>query len=178
MEGTDESERCREGPLPLSREQRKPRTLREVQAFLQLGLEATEELPELATDLLVKGEESESLVLLAGLGPNPNPFEAAELVGKALAQANLGALEDAEAARIVAQRIASAIVDGSIPPEDGLWWLLYNVRDEVEDTDFLEPLAALALEFDHLTPNESRKKRRGLEKEITAFAAGLLRSPT
>jgi hypothetical protein len=94
-----------------------------------------DEVPDLATDLLVRGIESPALVELAGL-IRPTFWEVSPVVERAFQEADLPPISREEALWRLAYDTARDIVDGAISPRQGantLWGIC-------TDLDMPEPL--------------------------------------
>jgi hypothetical protein len=144
------------------------------QAFLQLGLINTDDLPSLACDLMLSGMESEPLLLLASLSPKPNPFEALDLFEKVLRAEGLKPLAEIEAAAISARRMAAEIVEGAVPPHEGARWIWLEIWSRFDHPPELVDFVVLADRMDEMSPRELMQLGSEVETEIVKAAAELL----
>ena len=109
--------------------------LRTLQARWRLGMIRSDELPELATELLTGGIDSPAIVELAGL-LRPTFWEASPVVERAFREGQLAPVSREEALWRIAYATARDILDGEVTPREGATTLWYICTD----LDMPEPL--------------------------------------
>lgn len=105
----------------------------------------SEDLPGIATDALVRGVDSPSLRELAGLRPS-DVREASDLFRAALDELGLPLPIKDEALWRLVRHIATRVVSGDLPPQDGAMWIWVNAANEVEEEGDLRIFIGLASE--------------------------------
>lgn len=111
------------------------------------GLLEPQDMPDLAVQALLEGDDSESLVLLAG-AVRPDAHEALPLFDAVLAERGIAQPDKAGAALRVALQVATEILAGSLAPDEGgrrLFELLTGLHPVPKD---LAPFAGLWSELD------------------------------
>jgi hypothetical protein len=88
-------------------------------AYRRMGILAREDLPDIATEALLRGEDTESLRLLAGLTPVETD-QAWDLFDRAVEELRLDLPDDLAAARVVTASIARQASTGEIGLHDGI----------------------------------------------------------
>jgi hypothetical protein len=115
--------------------------IRTAMAYHRMGKLSREELPNVATDALVAGSETQSLRLLAGLS-QADADQSWDLFDLVVDELGLEALDDVEAARIVARVTAERASAGDMSSPDAIRWLSGICRwlkwQEPEDMSYLD----------------------------------------
>jgi hypothetical protein len=117
--------------------------LRTLQAQWTLEMVPPEQMPDHATDLLVRGIESPAVIELAGM-VRPSFWEVSPVVERAFREAGLPALSREEALWRVAYATARSILDDLTAPREGatLLWQICNELDMPEPLRYFVYLAA------------------------------------
>ena len=89
--------------------------LTSIRALWQMGHLPPEQLPQVATDLLVAGSDSRALRLLAGL-MDPTAAEADPLLNQALSELGVPQLGRDEACKAAARELAKQALSGVLSP--------------------------------------------------------------
>ena len=106
-----------------------------------------EDLPELATDALVRGLDSPSLRILAG--QNPRDMDVSrELFAEVLTELRIPVVGTDEALWRLVRLTAEQIVDGHTAPSEGARWIALHAALDVEEEGDLRVFRALAYEID------------------------------
>jgi hypothetical protein len=108
------------------------------------------ELPEVAGIALTVGHDGPALRELAG-ELDPSRSEVSSLVERALRELGAPQLTRADAAVVLAARVAARIVDGSVEPYDGAKQIWCLGRDVPEVGHALDPFIYWASEFEDAT---------------------------
>src|SRR5690242_860892 len=101
-----------------------------LQAKWQLNLLRSDDIPELATQILETGLESPALIELAGL-ISPDRWEVTPLIEEAFSQESLRPISNEAAQWRLAYETAREIVDGRVTPLEGavtLWSLANDLQ--------------------------------------------------
>lgn len=131
----------------------------------------SEDLPQLATDALVRGLDTPSLRVLAGQDP-ADVRDSADLFRRALDELGVSLPAHDEAAWSLARMTAQGIVDGVVSPAVGaneIWGSAYHRVDDSGDLRIFVGLASML--DDH--PEDSA----AIEKQIVMAAKELLQRP-
>lgn len=114
-----------------------------LQARWHLEMIAPEELPDFATDLLVRGIESPAVIELAGM-VRPSFWEASPVLERAFREADLPSLSREDALWRVAYATARNILDDRVTPREGatLLWQICSELDMPEPLRYFVYLAA------------------------------------
>jgi hypothetical protein len=137
----------------------------------RLGLVTGEELPDLATDLLLSGTESPAVVALAGES-GTTLRDAGRLFERVLADLGCARLDECGAGRILARDWAERIVRGELDPYEGasqIWRVSYYACNEPSD---LVPFVGLASQY-----QDSEAYRVKLREDIIQAARRYLSAP-
>lgn len=132
------------------------------------GVLRSEELPDIATDALVRGWDSPSLRLLAGQDP-ADVRDSADLFERVLDELGIALLPPDEAVWCLVRMTAQEIVDGEIEPASGanaIWTTGYH---RVVDSGDLRVFVGLAS-----TADDYPEDLLAIEAEIVAAANELL----
>ena len=92
----------------------------------------TSQLPEIGLLGLQEGLDSESLVILAGLSTNDNPFEIQEYFDKSIEELNIELPEKRQAAIIYAIGLIEEIVKGKLEIIKGVYEISNNAIDSYD----------------------------------------------
>jgi hypothetical protein len=92
----------------------------------------TSQLPEIAIEGLQEGLDSDSLLILAGLSKNDNPFEIQEYFEKSLKELNIKLPEKRQAAIIYAIGLIEEIKKGKLEIIKGVYEIKNNAIDSYD----------------------------------------------
>lgn len=132
---------------------------------LTLGMQATEELSDMATQALVEGLDSPSLAELAGL-PRGDVREARDLFLAAMEEFDVPAPQPPGDRLALARFIAKEIVDGSIVPADGAWligWHCWEPDRSASLAIFMGLASMCEDDPEHLSEYEQKIRREAHE---------------
>lgn len=136
-----------------------------------VGNVRSEDLPEIATQALVRGVDSPSLRELAGTSAT-EVREAADLFRAALDELGSPVPSKDDALWWLVRRAAKQIVSGDLSPSRGAAWIWSNAAHEVEEEGDLRIFVGLASEReDHPEAGDE------IDKQIVAAAMELLDRP-
>lgn len=127
----------------------------------------TDQLPDVATDALVRGLDSPALRELAG-APTTDYWQVKYLFENALSELGIDVPDEQAALWRLAQNKAAEIVSGEVAPADGAHWIWSEVSDRIRREGDLRVFIGLASEWDD-HPNE----RAEIERSIIDAARGL-----
>jgi hypothetical protein len=115
---------------------------------LVVGELASEDLPVLAVDALVRGVDSPSLRELAGERPGADPRGAMDLFQAALEELGIEPPAEHDALWQLAKHAAEQIVNGELAPFDGASWIWRHVSRRIEAEGDLRVFVGLASEWE------------------------------
>lgn len=145
--------------------------LREAAALLAMGLLPTELLPELAVDALLRGVDSPSLCILAGLGPR-DVRDARDAFECAMAELGIDPLSAGEARWFLTYRKLRGVVAGQVSPALAARWIWAHMIDEGEFEGDLRIFIGLASVID-----DYPEGRAEIEVQIVEAAREFLERP-
>ena len=125
----------------------------DIEAFAARWILATipaNELPDVASIALTVGHEGPALRELAG-EIDPSRSDVSSLVDRVLRELGAPQLTRADAAVVLATRVAARIVDGSVEPYDGAKRIWHLAREVPEVGHALDPFIYWASEFEDAT---------------------------
>lgn len=144
------------------------RSFESVVARYELGLGLPEDLPDAATQLILAGRESKSLVELAGMLTN-DTRDARQLLDRALQELGLPRITKAWALRQFAHDVSKEIVSGLLSPLEGarlIWKTL--IKSGVESHDY-DPFIYAASEMED-RPRDFSFFEKAIQKEATRWS--------
>jgi hypothetical protein len=106
----------------------------------------TSQLPKIALAGLEQGMDSDSLIILAGMSDNDNPFEIEEYFKKALTELEIKFPDKRKAALELAKYYADEIIAGKVDPVDGVNKIIYSALNSY---DFLNESKEYAMDSIH-----------------------------
>jgi hypothetical protein len=133
----------------------------------------SQDLPQLATDALVAGWDTQSLRVLAGEGPNSYPLDIGDLFARALEELGRPVPSPARARWLFIQYLCWLVVTDQVSPLDG--------AKRLERIHFWEPPEVV--ELGHISglvdewEGEWVRGRSGVETELRRAAQELLKRP-
>jgi hypothetical protein len=139
-----------------------------IAARLVVGEQASEDLPGLATEALVRGLDSPSLREAAGLSPR-DVRAAREAFVNALRELGLQLPDEQSALWLLIRNMLRRIVDGSINAYEGASWIWHQAYWRVEREGDLRVFVGLASEWD-----DHPGSRPAIEQAIRDSAVDLL----
>lgn len=136
-------------------------------AKYRLGLLASGELPEIATQALASGKDSPALRQLAGADAD-DMGEVRRLFERTLHELGLAVPSQDEAGKVVTKSIARDVLNGSEQPYDGAkkMWRLYVQNPSLHE---LKPFVGLASEYE-----DDPQNRDGYLREIRKACQSLV----
>lgn len=153
-----------------------PRPLVDVAAKWASGLAPAADVVDVATDVLVSGIESTSLVLLAGVTRSEADYEVHDLLPRAMEELGLPYFgwDQPNSRLLAAAALCREDVNGSLPARD-LCRMIHS-RFGHDAHELIEPVAVLDDEFDVLdyfhNPTEQQLDARTLDaaRRLVTFA--------
>ncbi len=136
-------------------------------------------LPEIALQGLEEGFESPSLIMLAGLSSNENPFKMEEYLKKAMQELNLNFLDKELLAFSLIRATAKKILNDEVEPYEGCQFIFEQVLDSIDlrkrDIKYVYEGIGLAeiyglyiqiyeLKYDSVLLNDLRSKEEHIEE--------------
>jgi hypothetical protein len=146
-----------------------------VAARLAIGEQASEELPGLATEALVRGLDSPSLRKAAGLSPR-DVRDARDAFVDALGELGVLLPDEQPALWLLIRDTLRRIVDGSITAYEGASWIWHRAFWRVEREGDLRVFVGLASECDDHPGSRPAIERAIRDAAVELLARGELRS--
>jgi hypothetical protein len=143
-----------------------------LQAKWQLNLLRSDDIPELATQILETGLESPALIELAGL-ISPDRWEVTPLIEEAFSQASLRPISNEAAQWRLAYETAREIVDGRVMPLEGAV-TLWSLANDLQLPEALRYFVYLAADYGE-GPRDPENQRAWFDAKIVESARELLR---
>ena len=131
-----------------------------------------EDLPELATDALVRGLDSPALRILAGQNPSDTDVSR-ELFAEVLTELSIPVLGTDEALWRLVRLTAEQIVNGQTAPNEGARWIALHAALEVAEEGDLRVFRELVYEIDDFPDADTS----WIEREIVSVCIEMLDRP-